>query len=91
MNQSIPEIVKLRLLLDLVSEARSQLQAGQQPRLRGFLRKRGLTPPEIEGLVEEWILLIKEIMQENRPRPLPSPNAQKACKTAASACSSPAL
>jgi hypothetical protein len=65
MKPHLSELEKLNLLLELVREARAQLQAGGQPCLRGFLKERKLTTMQIAELIEEWTQLISELLQES--------------------------
>ncbi|MCX7713966.1 MAG: hypothetical protein N2035_09965 [Chthoniobacterales bacterium] len=64
MRTSYAEPEKLNLLLELMREARSQLEAGGQPCLGGFLKERGLSPEQIKEFVEEWTGIISDLMQD---------------------------
>jgi hypothetical protein len=64
MKAPLSEIEKLNLLLELVQEARHQIESGGQPALGGFLRERGLSEQQISELMEQWTGMISDLMKE---------------------------
>jgi hypothetical protein len=64
MKPPLSETEKLNILLELVREARSQLEADEQPSLRGFLKGRGLSSEQIGELVVQWTGMISDLMKE---------------------------
>ncbi len=70
MKQSLSETEELHLLLELVSEARQQIEAGGQPVLSGFLKAKGVSQEEIEVLIDRWTQLITELINETPTIPI---------------------
>ena len=64
MKPTLSEIDELNLLLELVREARHQIEAGGQPSLGGFLKAQGLSQEQAETLIEQWTRRITELLNE---------------------------
>ena len=54
MKTPLSELDELKVLLDLVREARRQVEAGEQPKLGGFLKEQGISDKQAEILIEQW-------------------------------------
>lgn len=70
MNSPLSELEELNLLLDIIREARAQIEKGSRPRLHGFLAERGVSKENINQLFSRWIPLIQEMAAEQTPDPI---------------------
>ena len=69
MKPTLSEIDELKLLLELVREARLQVEAGGQPALGGFLKAQGLSNEQANLLIEQWTRLITDLLDEKETKP----------------------